>query len=714
MKPIDDSTFVARSRTGRDSGSDRESPVKRDLTRRRPRATTTTLQVQPLLLLVESFKRLNPTSLARNPVMAVVAIGTLICALYTALAFAESNGQGGFALSVTLILLATVLFANAAEAVAEARGKAHAGSLRATRGELKARRLTHSGEETVAADRLRRGDRVRVSAGELIPADGEIVQGAGSINESAVTGESAPVLREAGTDNSGVSAGTKLLSDELIVEVSVDPGESLLDRMIALVEGASRQKTPSELALSVLLSTLTLVFLIVVVTLVPMARFVGIETSTVMLVALLVCLIPTTIGGLLPAIGIAGMERAMRANLIAKSGKAVEIAGSIDTLLLDKTGTITLGDRRATEFAPCHGIDMKRLREVAGICSLEDPTPEGRSIVVLAREQGASLADEQGASLTPAEDAEVVPFSATSRVSGLDFADGRRWRKGAPNAIARQVEEAGGRLPDDYEALVERISRHGATPLAVAEGNVLLGVIALSDVIKPGIAERFMQLREMGVKTVMITGDNPITASAIAAEAGVDDYIAEATPERKLALIREEQAAGRLVAMMGDGTNDAPALAQADLGLAMNSGTQAAREAANMVDLDSDPGKLLEAVEIGKQLLITRGALTTFSLANDVAKYFVILPAIFAASVPALGGLDVLGLHSPASAVLSAVIFNALVIPALIPFALRGVRVRATGASAMLRRNLLIYGLGGLLLPFPAIKLIDLVVGLLI
>lgn len=706
MKPIDDSTFVSRSRTGRDSGSDRDSPVKRDLTRRRPRATATTLQVQPLLLLVESFKRLNPTTLARNPVMAVVAIGTLICALYTTLAFAEANGQGGFALSVTLILLATVLFANAAEAMAEARGKAHAGSLRATRGELKARRLTRSGEETVAADQLRRGDRVRVSAGELIPADGEIVQGAGSINESAVTGESAPVLREAGTDNSGVSAGTKLLSDELIVEVSVDPGESLLDRMIALVEGASRQKTPSELALSVLLSTLTLVFLIVVVTLVPMARFVGIETSTVMLVALLVCLIPTTIGGLLPAIGIAGMERAMRANLIAKSGKAVEIAGSIDTLLLDKTGTITLGDRRATEFAPCHGIDMKRLREVAGICSLEDPTPEGRSIVVLAREQGASL--------TPVEDAEVVPFSATSRVSGLDFADGRRWRKGAPNAIARQVQEAGGRLPDDYEALVERISRHGATPLAVAEDNVLLGVIALSDVIKPGIAERFMQLREMGVKTVMITGDNPITASAIAAEAGVDDYIAEATPERKLALIREEQAAGRLVAMMGDGTNDAPALAQADLGLAMNSGTQAAREAANMVDLDSDPGKLLEAVEIGKQLLITRGALTTFSLANDVAKYFVILPAIFAASVPALGGLDVLDLHSPASAVLSAVIFNALVIPALIPFALRGVRVRAKSASAMLRRNLLIYGLGGLLLPFPAIKLIDLVVGLFI
>ncbi|WP_280951274.1 potassium-transporting ATPase subunit KdpB [Salinicola sp. CR57] len=661
------------------------------------------LRVRPLTLLGESLRRLNPRSLARNPVMAVVAIGTLVCALYTGMAFAEDGGQGTFALIVTLVLLATVLFANAAEAMAEARGKAHAGSLRATRGELKARRVTKNGEETVAADQLRRGDRIRVIAGELIPADGEIIQGAGSINESAVTGESAPVLREGGTDNSGVSAGTKLLSDELIIEVSVDPGESLLDRMIALVEGASRQKTPSELALSVLLSTLTLIFLIVVVTLVPMALFVGIETSTVMLVALLVCLIPTTIGGLLPAIGIAGMERAMRANLVAKSGKAVEIAGSIDTLLLDKTGTITLGDRRATEFAPCQGVDLTRLREIAGVCSLQDPTPEGRSIVVLARDQGATLDSPQNA--------EVVPFSAMSRVSGLDFADGRCWRKGAPNAIARLVQEAGGRVPGDFEALVERISRHGATPLAVLEGNVLLGVIALSDVIKTGIAERFQQLREMGVKTVMITGDNPITAAAIAAEAGVDDYIAEATPERKLELIREEQAAGRLVAMMGDGTNDAPALAQADLGLAMNSGTQAAREAANMVDLDSDPGKLLSAVEIGKQLLITRGALTTFSLANDVAKYFAILPAIFAASVPALGGLDVLHLHSPQSAVLSAVIFNALVIPALIPFALRGVRVHAASASAMLRRNLLIYGLGGLLLPFPAIKLIDLLIG---
>ncbi|GHC23066.1 potassium-transporting ATPase ATP-binding subunit [Kushneria pakistanensis] len=658
-------------------------------------------------LLLESLKRLSPRAMARNPVMAVVAVGTLVCALYTGLAVHE-GATFGFALSVTLVLLATVLFANAAEALAESRGKAQAGSLRATRSQLSARRLERDGSEvTVSADTLRRGDRVRVIADEMIPADGEIVKGAGSINESAVTGESAPVLREAGTDNSGVSAGTRLLSDELIIEVSVDPGESLLDRMIALVEGASRQKTPSELALSVLITTLTLVFLIVVVTLSPMAAFVGITTSPVMLVALLVCLIPTTIGGLLPAIGIAGMSRAMRANLVAKSGKAVEIAGSIDTLLLDKTGTITLGDRRATEFASCERVSVERLREVACRCSLEDPTPEGRSIVTLARDQGFDQRlDQTGASF--------IPFSAATRLSGVDLPDGTRLRKGAPNAIAEFVKDQGGSVPAGWSALVSRIAARGATPLAVADGGRLLGVIALSDVIKSGMAERFAQLREMGVKTVMITGDNPVTAAAIAAEAGVDDYVAEATPERKLAIIREEQATGRLVAMMGDGTNDAPALAQADLGLAMNSGTQAAREAGNMVDLDSDPGKLLQAVEIGKQLLITRGALTTFSLANDVAKYFAILPAIFVASMPSLGALNVLKLHSPESAVLAAVIFNALIIPALIPFALRGVRFKADSATGLLRRNLLVYGLGGLLLPFPAIKLLDvLLAGLL-
>ncbi|NGO90299.1 potassium-transporting ATPase subunit KdpB [Vreelandella stevensii] len=656
-----------------------------------------------------AVKGLAPHLLARNPVMAVVAIGTVVCFGLTPIAFAHGE-NGGFALAISLLLLATVLFATGAESLAESRGKAHAGALRKTKGELKATKLNADGTTSaVTADSLRKGDRVKVVAGELIPADGDIVEGAASINESAVTGESAPVLREAGTDNSGVSAGTKVLSDQLVIEVSANPGESLLDRMIALVEGASRQKTPSELALSVLLAMLTLVFLIVVVTLVPMAAFVGVETSTVMLVALLVCLIPTTIGGLLPAIGIAGMERAMRANLVAKSGKAVEIAGSIDTLLLDKTGTITLGDRRATEVAPCQQVPRQRVRDVAFLTSLEDPTPEGRSIVTLATEQGVDvqLSEE-------ADGATFEAFSAETRLSGVDLTSGKKLRKGAPNAIAEWVKAQGGDIPSDYHKVIERISRDGATPIAVAENHQILGVVALSDVIKSGIAEKFAALRAMGIKTVMITGDNPITASAIAATAGVDDYIAEATPERKLALIREEQASGRLVAMVGDGTNDAPALAQADLGLAMNSGTQAAREAANMVDLDSDPGKLISAVEIGKQLLVTRGALTTFSLANDVAKYFVILPALFAASFPALGVLDVMNLHSPTTAVLAAVLFNALIIPALIPFALRGVSVKAASATVLLRRNLLIYGLGGLLLPFPAIKLLDMLIALFI
>lgn len=656
-----------------------------------------------------AVKGLAPHLLARNPVMAVVAIGTVVCFGLTPIAFAQGE-NGGFALTIALLLLATVLFATGAESLAESRGKAHAGALRKTKGELKAAKLNADGTTSaVTADSLRKGDRVKVVAGELIPADGDIVEGAASINESAVTGESAPVLREAGTDNSGVSAGTKVLSDQLIIEVSANPGESLLDRMIALVEGASRQKTPSELALSVLLAMLTLVFLIVVVTLVPMAAFLGVETSTVMLVALLVCLIPTTIGGLLPAIGIAGMERAMRANLVAKSGKAVEIAGSIDTLLLDKTGTITLGDRRATEFAPCQQVPRDKVRDAAFLTSLEDPTPEGRSIVALATEQGVDMQLSE-----EADGATFEAFSAETRLSGVDLTSGKKIRKGAPNAIAEWVRAQGGDIPSDYNQVIERISRDGATPIAVAENQQILGVVALSDVIKSGIAEKFAELRAMGIKTVMITGDNPITASAIAATAGVDDYIAEATPERKLALIREEQASGRLVAMVGDGTNDAPALAQADLGLAMNSGTQAAREAANMVDLDSDPGKLISAVEIGKQLLVTRGALTTFSLANDVAKYFVILPALFAASFPALGVLDVMNLHSPTTAVLAAVLFNALIIPALIPFALRGVSVKAASATVLLRRNLLIYGLGGLLLPFPAIKLFDMLITLFI
>lgn len=654
-------------------------------------------------LLAEAFKRLNPRSLARNPVMLVVAVGTLVTALLTVKHI--MGGQAfGMDLSITVILLLTVLFANGAEAVAEARGKAQAGALRATRQQLKARRLTPDGEETVAATDLRKGDRVAVEPNELIPSDGEIVEGASTINESAVTGESAPVLREAGTDNSGVSGGTKVLSDRIVVEVSVDPGHSLLDRMIALVEGAKRQKTPNELALSVLLAAMTLVFLIVVVSLVPMAGFVRAYPSVSVLVALLVCLIPTTIGGLLPAIGIAGMDRAMRANVIAKSGKAVEVAGSIDTLLLDKTGTITLGDRRATTFSPVTGVAPGTLRDAALLTSLADPTPEGKSIVALARDNGCNLSAEAGT--------EFIEFSARTRMSGVDLPDGRRIRKGATDAIRHYVTENGGRYPDETERLVERVARQGATPLIVAEEKRVLGVIALSDVIKPGIKERFSRLREVGVRTVMITGDNPVTAAAIAAEAGVDDFVAEATPEQKLALIREEQAEGRLVAMMGDGTNDAPALAQADLGLAMNSGTQAAREAGNMVDLDSDPGKLLEVVEIGKQLLITRGSLTTFSLANDVAKYFAILPAIFVTALPALDALNILNLASPMTAVLAAVIFNALIIPVLIPFALRGVRFKPSSASHLLRRNLLIYGLGGLLLPFPAIKAIDSVLAL--
>jgi K+-transporting ATPase ATPase B chain len=567
-----------------------------------------------------------------------------------------------------------------------------------------ARRVRGDDEESVPATALRRGDRVRVLAGELIPADGEIIEGAASINESAVTGESAPVLREAGTDNSGVSAGTKLLTDSILVEVTVESGQSLLDRMIALVESAKRQKTPNEIALTVLLAALTMVFLIVVATLVPFAAFVGGEVSVPVLVALLVCLIPTTIGGLLPAIGIAGMDRAMRANLVAKSGKAVEVAGNIDTLLLDKTGTITHGDRQASDFLPLAKIAPEQLRDAASLASLADPTPEGKSIVALASDRGATVEADP--------EARVLAFSAKTRLSGIDQPDGRRIRKGAPDAIRRFVTENGGSYPDETSALVERVARGGATPLVVAEDDRVLGVVPLSDIIKTGIKERFQRLHAMGVRTVLITGDNPLTAAAIAAEAGVADYIAEATPEDKLEYIRREQAKGRMVAMMGDGTNDAPALAQADLGLAMNSGTQAAKEAGNMVDLDSDPTKLLEVVEIGKQLLVTRGALTTFSLANDVAKYFAILPAIFIASVPAMQALDIMQLNSPATAVLAAVIFNALVIPALIPFALRGVRIRPGSADALLRRNLLIYGLGGLLLPFPAIKLIDLGLGL--
>jgi K+-transporting ATPase ATPase B chain len=541
---------------------------------------------------------------------------------------------------------------------------------------------------------------VIVSAGELVPADGEIVQGLATINEAAVTGESAPVLREAGTDRSGVIGGTKVLSDQIIVRVTAEPGHSFLDRMIALVEGANRQKTPNEIALTLLLAAMTLTFLVVVATLPAIGAAVGVKVDPLLLIALLVCLIPTTIGGLLPAIGIAGMNRALAANVLAKSGKAVEVAGDVDVLLLDKTGTITYGDRQASHFHPLAGIDASQLREAALLSSLADPTPEGKSIVRLAREQGCATAEP--------DHAEYLAFSAQTRMSGVDLEHGRQIRKGAADAIRTHVQALGGNVPAELAGRVEQVARNGATPLVVAEGRHVLGVIELSDVVKHGMREKFAQLRAMGIRTVMITGDNPLTAAAIAAEAGVDDYIAEARPEDKLARIRQEQAGGRLVAMVGDGTNDAPALAQADIGLAMNSGTQAAKEAGNMVDLDSDPAKLLAVVEVGKQQLITRGALTTFSLANDVSKYFAILPALFAAAVPTMAALNVMQLSSPRNAVLAALIFNALVIPALIPLALRGVRFRPATATALLRRNMLVYGLGGVLLPFAAIKAIDL------
>lgn len=652
--------------------------------------------------LIDSIKKLAPQHALKNPVMALVWIATVLTAFATLAGWTST----GFGWSVTLILLLTVLFANFAEAVAEARGRGQAASLRRARKDLIARRVDAAGNETTipAAD-LRPSDLVVVEAGQLVPADGEIVEGLASINEAAVTGESAPVLREAGTDRSGVIGGTKVLSDRIVVRVTAEPGNSFLDRMINLVEGSNRQKTPNEIALGIVLAVMTLTFLIVVVTLPFIGGFVDVEINVVLLVALLVCLIPTTIGGLLPAIGIAGMNRALKANVLAKSGKAVEVAGDVDVLLLDKTGTITYGDRQATIFHALSGVNEGQLRQAALLSSLADPTPEGKSIVKLARDKGEKLVEP--------EHAHFVPFTAQTRMSGVDLPADRVIRKGAIDAIAKQVVSMGGKVPAELEACVSDVARKGATPLVVSEGRHVLGVIELTDVIKHGIKERFALLREMGVRTVMITGDNKLTAASIAAAAGVDDYIAEATPEDKLARIRAEQAAGRLVAMVGDGTNDAPALAQADVGLAMNSGTQAAKEAGNMVDLDSDPAKLLYVVEIGKQQLITRGALTTFSLANDVSKYFAILPALFAAAIPAMSVLNVMNLSSPASAVLSALIFNALIIPALIPLALRGVRFKPASATHLLRNNMLIYGVGGVLLPFAAIKLIDMVLSTL-
>ncbi|BAC88515.1 potassium-transporting ATPase subunit KdpB [Gloeobacter violaceus] len=655
---------------------------------------------------VESFVKLNPLTLYKNPVMFVVLVGTLVT---LALTFEPSlfgeQPEGTRVLNglITAILFVTVLFGNFAEAVAEGRGRAQAAALRSTKQATRARRVLADGRtEEVDAAQLRKGDIVQVVAGDLIPADGEVVEGVASVDESAITGESAPVIKEPGSDvASTVTGGTRILSDSLVLRIGSNPGEGFIDRMIALIEGAKRQKTPNEIALTVLLAVLTLIFLIVVATLPPIAAFVGAPVSIALLVSLLVALIPTTIGGLLSAIGIAGMDRVAQFNVIATSGKAVEAAGDVGTLILDKTGTITLGNRLADEFIPVGGYSVREVATAAWAASVFDTTPEGKSVVKLAASQGAAAGyDPEGAT--------GIEFTAQTRMSGTDFADGRAVRKGAVDAIKRYVQADGGQIPADLDAATERISRLGGTPLAVCAGNIVYGVIYLKDIVKPGMRERFEQLRRMGIKTVMLTGDNRITASVIAAEAGVDDFIAEATPEDKIRVIRENQAQGKLVAMTGDGTNDAPALAQADVGVAMNSGTQAAKEAANMVDLDSDPTKLIDVVTIGKQLLITRGALTTFSIANDVAKYFAIIPAMFSAA--GIGVLNVMALTSPTSAILSALVFNALIIPALIPLALRGVQFQPLSADQLLTRNMLIYGLGGLVVPFIGIKLIDVVI----
>jgi K+-transporting ATPase ATPase B chain len=656
--------------------------------------------------IVDSFIKLDPRQQLKNPVMFV----TLVGALLTFQQLFTSKEPFGYVLQIALWLFFTVVFANFAEAVAEGRGKAQARALRASRKQLVAKRRRKDGTtEAVDASLLRKDDLVLVVAGELIPGDGEVVEGAASVDESAITGESAPVIREAGGDRSAVTGGTGVLSDSLVIRITANPGEGFLDHMISLVEGATRQKTPNEIALTILLSALTFIFLLVIITLKPFGTYSNVAFTITALIALLVCLIPTTIGGLLSAIGIAGMDRLLQRNVLAMSGRAVEAAGDIDVLLLDKTGTITLGNRMASEFIPAPGVSQERLAEAAQLASLADETPEGRSIVVLAKEKFNLRARDMSVQL-----ATFVPFTAQTRMSGVDFAaegsPARSIRKGAAANVKAWVESQGGVYPDPVSGAVDEISRKGGTPLVVAEGRETLGVIFLKDVVKGGIKERFAQLRAMGIRTVMITGDNPLTAAAIAAEAGVDDFLAQATPEMKLARIREEQAAGHLVAMTGDGTNDAPALAQADVGVAMNTGTQAAKEAGNMVDLDSNPTKLLDIVEIGKQLLITRGALTTFSIANDVAKYFAIIPAMLVGVFPAIAPLNVMHLVSPLSAILSAVIFNALVIIALIPLALRGVAYRPIGAAAMLRRNLIIYGLGGIVIPFVGIKVIDVIV----
>lgn len=668
---------------------------------------------------IDSFLKLNPRWQVRNPVMFVVEVGSVLTALlFIQALFGQGEAPAGFIFAISAWLWFTVIFANFAEALAEGRGKAQAEALRKTRQETIAKKLARpertTNYEEVPSTALRQGDLYLVETGDIIPADGEIVEGVASVDESAVTGESAPVVREAGGDRSAVTGGTRVLSDWLVVRVSINPGEGFLDRMIGLVEGAKRQKTPNEIALNILLAGFTIIFLLVCVTLLPYSLYSvaaagqGTPITITVLVALLVCLIPTTIGGLLSAIGIAGMDRLIRRNVIALSGRAVEAAGDVDVLLLDKTGTITLGNRQAVEFIPVNGSDARELADAAQLASLADETPEGRSIVVLAKEKYGLRGRTVGVQEVAPHGAHFVPFTAQTRMSGVDL-NGTSIRKGAPDTITAYIQQAGKAVPSALTETVERIARSGGTPLVVVRNAEALGVIHLKDVVKGGIKERFAQLRRMGIKTVMITGDNPLTAAAIAAEAGVDDFLAQATPEAKLKLIREYQTGGRLVAMTGDGTNDAPALAQADVAVAMNTGTQPAREAANMVDLDSNPTKLLEIVEIGKQLLMTRGALTTFSIANDVAKYFAIIPAAFASTYPALDALNFMRLATPESAIMSAVIFNALIIIALIPLALRGVPYRPVGAAQLLRDNLLIYGVGGLIAPFIGIKLIDLI-----
>jgi potassium-transporting ATPase ATP-binding subunit len=664
--------------------------------------------------IVDSFRKLTPGVQVRNPVMFVVYVGSILTTgLFVQALVGQGEAPAGFIFWVSLWLWFTVLFANFAEAMAEGRGKAQAEALRRTRQDVRAKKLLKPERDAevvaVQGSSLRKGDAVLVEAGEVIPGDGEVIEGVASVDESAITGESAPVIRESGGDRSAVTGGTRVLSDWLIVRISANPGEAFLDRMIAMVEGAKRQKTPNEIALNILLAGFTIIFLLATATLLPYSIYSvnvagqGTPVTVTVLVALLVCLIPTTIGGLLSAIGIAGMDRMAQANVIAMSGRAVEAAGDVDVLLLDKTGTITLGNRQATAFLPAPGVAERDLADAAQLASLADETPEGRSIVVLAKQKYAIRERD-----VTKMGATFVAFTAQTRMSGVNL-NGRQVRKGAADAIDAYVRNAGGQLPGDVRASVDQVAKEGATPLVVADGSSVLGVIQLKDIVKGGIRERFGELRRMGIKTVMITGDNPLTAAAIAAEAGVDDFLAQATPEAKLKLIREYQAGGRLVAMTGDGTNDAPALAQADVAVAMNSGTQAAKEAGNMVDLDSNPTKLIEVVETGKQMLMTRGALTTFSIANDVAKYFAIIPAAFASTYPALNTLNVMGLATPQSAILSAVIFNALIIIALVPLALSGVRYRPIGASAVLRRFLWIYGVGGIIVPFLGIKLIDLI-----